>query len=222
MFWYRVPRKLERRLYSRFSNVAMSVKVPPASTGASLSQMKSRELIRRAKSGDGDAMERLFGRYLPQLQRWARRRVPTWARNAVDTGDLVQETVLHTIKNLDAFEPQRDGALLGYLRRGLLNRVRDQFRNAARRPAPTELRDNHVDTADSPLERVIADQDRERYAAALGRLRPRDRDAIVGRIEVGYTYEQLALMLGKPSPEAARLAVRRALLRLAKEMTLAG
>jgi hypothetical protein len=35
---------------------------------------------------------------------------------------------------------------------------------------------------------------------------------------MGYSYEQLAVMLGKPTPEAARLAVRRALLRLKAEV----
>lgn len=73
------------------------------------------------------ALNRLFARYLPQLQRWAHSRVPHWARNAFDTGDIVQETRLHTFRNLHSFEPQREGALLGYLRRALLNRVRDQL-----------------------------------------------------------------------------------------------
>ena len=49
--------------------------------------------------------------------------------------------------------------------------------------------------------------------------RANDRKAIVASIELGYSYDQIALMLGKPSAEAARLAVRRALLRLGEEMT---
>lgn len=178
----------------------------------------SAELLRRARAGESQALGRLFTRYLPQLHRWARRRVPAWARNAVDTGDLVQETVLHTIRNLESFEPQRDGALLGYLRRTLVNRVRNQFRYAARHPSPSELNDALVDSGASPLEFTIGREDHRRYRAALRRLRTADRDAIVGRIELGYTYEQLALALQKTTPEAARLAVRRALLRLGDEM----
>jgi DNA-directed RNA polymerase specialized sigma24 family protein len=52
----------------------------------------------------------------------------------------------------------------------------------------------------------------------LKRLRAADREAILGRLELGYSYEQLALILKKPTPGAARLAVRRALLRLSDEM----
>lgn len=177
----------------------------------------SRELLRRARAGDRHALDSLFAGVLPQLKRWAHRRVPGWARNAADTGDLVQETVLQTIRNLESFEPQRDGALLRYLRRSLLNRVRDQFRHAARHPRAI-LDDNQPDPAGSPLEFVIARENNERYAQALKQLRSADRKAIVARIELGYTYEQLALVLDKPSPGAARLAVRRALLRLAEEM----
>ena len=178
----------------------------------------STELLRQARAGQSQALNRLFARYLPQLRRWAHGRVPVWARDAVDTGDLVQETVLHTIRNLDGFEPQREGALLGYLRRSLLNRVRDRFRHAARHPSPEKLNEALVHSGASPLELAIDGEDRRRYREALAVLRAADRNAIVGRIELGYTYEQLALMLAKPTAESARLAVRRALVRLGHEM----
>ena len=182
----------------------------------------SNELLERARDGDAGALNRLFERYFPRLHRWAHRRVPTWARDAADTADLVQETMFHTVRRLHAFKPQRDGALLGYLRRSLVNRIHDQFRRASRRPPMDPLvdgLDEHVaiDEA-SPLDVVIGHDDRRRYEAALKRLRPIDRRAIVASIELGYNYEQLALVLNKPSAPAARLAVRRALLRLGDEM----
>src|SRR6185295_14231524 len=102
---------------------------PPAvdPTRASLSAAGSRELIERLQAGDGRAGDRLFRRYLPQLHRWAHRRMPHWARGILDTEDVVQDAVLYTLKNVAGFRPQRDGALLGYLRRTLVNRIRDQF-----------------------------------------------------------------------------------------------
>jgi RNA polymerase sigma-70 factor (ECF subfamily) len=178
----------------------------------------SAELLRRARAGDSQALDRLFTRYLPALHQWAHRRIPSWARNAMDTGDVVQETALHALRNLESFEPQREGALLGYLRRSLVNRIRDRFRHAARHPAPLELDRTVVAAGASPLEQAIDDEDRRLYEDALRRLKAADRDAIIGRIEFGYSYEQLALTLKKPTPGAARLAVRRALLRLSEEM----
>jgi RNA polymerase sigma-70 factor (ECF subfamily) len=178
----------------------------------------SEDLLKRARAGDGRALDQLFARYLPRLRRWAHGRVPVWARNSIDTGDLVQETVLNAYRNLVSFEPRHEGALFGYLRRALLNRIRDQFRYASRHPAPLELDESNVDSGESPLESAIGEEDRRRYTAALQKLKASDRNAIVGRVELGYSYEQLALILNKPTAEAARLAVRRALLRLGEEM----
>jgi RNA polymerase sigma factor (sigma-70 family) len=178
----------------------------------------SGELLDRLRAGDSQAANRLLARHMPQLYRWAHRRIPQWARGIVDTADVVQDTLLHTYKRLRWFEPRRDGALLGYLRRALLNRVRDQFRHVARHPGSAPLDPRHAYEGDSPLEQAIKQQSREQYLRALKRLRAEDRNVIVARLELGYSYEQLALIVDRPSPEAARLAVRRALLRLAKEM----
>jgi hypothetical protein len=40
----------------------------------------------------------------------------------------------------------------------------------------------------------------------------------VARVELDGTYEELAEVLGKPSADAARMTVSRALVRLAEEM----
>jgi len=183
-----------------------------------LSQLDSQELLVRLRQGDERAGSRLFARYLPRLQRFGHRRLPSWTRGAIDTADVVQDAVLYTFRRLPSFTPQRDGALLGYLRRTLINRIRDQFRLAARRPAPVPIDSEHPADEASPLDRTIDRETQARYRRALTRLRAPDRDAILARLEHGYSYEQLALILNKPTAEAARLAVRRALVRLASEM----
>jgi RNA polymerase sigma-70 factor (ECF subfamily) len=180
---------------------------------------KSEDLLKRVQAGDSRAFDELFARYLPRLRRWATRRLPTRARDAMDTEDVVQDTIVHAFRHIHRFEPRRDGALIGYLRRALVNRIRDHFRSAARSPGVVPLDDEQANTGDeSPLDLTIGREDRERYQRALARLRPADRCAIIARLELDYSYQQLALVLSKPTPGAARLAVRRALLRLAEEM----
>ncbi len=176
------------------------------------------ELLRLARGGDGDALDALFRRCLPPLQRWARGRLPAYARALMNTDDLVQETVYHTLKRLDSFEPQHQGALLAYLRQSVVNRIRDEVRVSVRRPAPKELRDSHADRAASPLEETIGQEALERYEAALRRLRPEEREAIVARVELQQSYAEVAASLGKSSPDAARMTVARALVRVAEEM----
>jgi DNA-directed RNA polymerase specialized sigma24 family protein len=75
-----------------------------------------------------------------------------------------------------------------------------------------------LQAAGSPLEEAIGQEALARYQAALTRLRPEEREAIVARIEMDYSYAELAEVLGKPTPDAARKAAQRALLRLAEEM----
>ena len=125
---------------------------------------------------------------------------------------------MQTFKKIDGFEPRRVGALQAYLRQAVLNRIRDELRRKRRQPEMTELDGLEHDRAASPLEEAIGREAVDRYEDALTRLRPEEREAIIARVEMDYTYEEMAQALDKPSAEAARKAARRALLRLAEEM----
>ena len=163
-------------------------------------------------------MDRLFSRYFPRLQRWAHGRLPAHLRDLADTQDLVQESLIQTFTRLEHFEYRGEGALHAYLRQVLLNRIRGELRRAGRRPATIELGEEHLDPAPSPLEHAIGREGLERYEAALARLRPPDRDAIIARFELGMSYEELAETLEKRSVEAARKTTERAVRRLIEEM----
>jgi len=176
------------------------------------------QLIERFRGGDKQALEELFARHLPRLQRWAKGRLPNWARDGADTQDLVQETLLQTFNRIERFEPQREGALQAYLRQAVMNRIRDEIRRKARRPARVELEDTEVDRGRSPLEEAVGMEEIECYEAALGRLRPEEREVIVLRVELGHSYEEVARLLEKPTADAAHKATKRALVRLAEEM----
>ncbi|PYR74284.1 MAG: hypothetical protein DMF86_18705 [Acidobacteria bacterium] len=176
------------------------------------------DLLRLAKAGDRGALERLLARSVPALRRWASGRLPRWTRDLMDTDDLVQETVLRTVNRINDFEPRHEGALLAYLRKAVMNRIRDEVGRKKRMPAQQSLDENHADRGASPLEEAIGREAVERYEAALTRLRDEDREAIITRVEMESSYDEVAQALGKPSPDAARMAVSRALLRLAREM----
>jgi RNA polymerase sigma-70 factor (ECF subfamily) len=175
-------------------------------------------LLAKARAGDRDALDCLFARHLPPLRRWARGRLPRWARQLADTDDLVQDALAQTFKRIDDFEPRDVGALQAYLRQAVVNRVRDELRRLGRRPPAADLDALDLASGDSPLAQAIGREEVDRYRRALDRLKPMDRELVIARVEMGYTYAELAEMLGKPSPEAARKAAQRALVRLAEEM----
>jgi RNA polymerase sigma-70 factor, ECF subfamily len=177
------------------------------------------ELLARARAGDSRALDNLFTRYLPRLERWAHGRLPVWARDARETQDLVQDTLTQVFLKVQSFEPRHEGAFYAYMRQALMNRVRDEIRRAHRH-APAEVLDSaKSDLGPSPLEEAIGHETLERYEAALDRLRQEDREAIIMRIEMGLSYEEIVKALGKPSVAAAHMAVSRALVKLAQEMS---
>ena len=176
------------------------------------------KLIERVRKGDQEALDRLMARHVKPLRRWISGRLPRWARDLADTDDLVQDTLLRTFRKMEDFKPQSVGSLQAYLRQAVLNRMRDEIRRKGRAPAMIDLDDVRLEARGSPLEDAIGQQALERYEAALARLRPDEREAIIARVEMDYSYEEMAEAFDKPSAEAARKAAKRALLRLAEEM----
>lgn len=176
------------------------------------------DLLERFKQGDEQAVGLLVERSLPPLKRWARGRLPQWARATADTQDLVQDAVIRALPRLKSFEARHPGALQAYLRQAITNHIRDEIRRVNSRPAASELRDSHPDLSPSPLEKAIGNEGVERYEAALEQLRPADREAIIARIEMQQSYEEIAIALGKPTADAARMAVARAVKALVQLM----
>jgi len=176
------------------------------------------ELLEQFQRGDVGARDLLVERSLPQLRRWARGRLPRWARSLADTQDLVQDAVVRALPKLESFESRHPGALQSYLREAVQNRIYDEIRKVNHRPGMDELPEEYPDATPSPLVQAIGRQAFERYERALKALKPQERDAIVARIELQQSYEEVAIALGKPNANAARMAVTRALARLVEAM----
>ena len=205
------------------SALLMVLKPEPSSMApgesASTSSSESR-LLEQVRRGSRGAAEALFERYGSWLRRWTRGRLPQWGRGSLDTSDVVQDTLRYTFSRLDWFESKRSSALRAYLRRVAENRIRDELRRATRRRnaiAPEQPVRASEDGAPQ-LQRLVDDEAWRRYLDGLQRLSSRDRRLIAGRVELGYNYQQLALLERMPSPDAARMALRRALLRLGDVM----
>ena len=94
------------------------------------------------------------------------------------------------------------------------------MRKALLRPSAGEIDSQLPHDGTSPLEAAIGSETLERYETALARLSEAEREAVVTRVEFGLSYGEVAEVLGKPSADAARMAVVRALVRLAREMDL--
>lgn len=173
-------------------------------------------LLERVRSGDEAAGHRLIERYLPVLQHWARGRLPAGARGMVETDDLVQVTLLRALNGMEGFEQRHDGAFFAYLRKILLNVLRDEIRRSQRKPGGESVDDSLPDPAPSLLEEIASKQVMDAYEDALAILPEKQQEAVILRVEMGMTHPQVAEALGMGSPGAARMAVSRALIKLAE------
>ena len=175
-------------------------------------------LLERVRCGDPTARNDLVARYLPMLKRWSHGRLPRAARDMTDTDDLVQVALMRTLNNVESFVPRHEGAFFAYLRTTVLNTVRDELRRAGRRPGRESFDRDMPALEASMVERAIGREMLEAYETALSALPEEHKEAVIMRVEFGCTYREIAETLGKPTTNAARMTVSRALVRLAEGM----
>jgi len=189
---------------------------PEAQPRASPLQATTASILARAQAGDSGAQGLLYRRFQPRLIRWASGRLPPYARGLLETGDLVQIAFQRALTNLKGFENRRPGAFLAYLREILGNVIRDEIRQARRRPAPRELSEEVAEDKPSPLEEAIGSEAWARYEEALRRLSQDQREAVILRIELGLSYREIAEIQELDKPNTARMRVARGLAKVAE------
>jgi RNA polymerase sigma-70 factor (ECF subfamily) len=178
------------------------------------------ELLQLAKQGDLVAQDRLLARYIPRLKRWAAGRLPVYARSLFDTVDLVQETMVKVLQGLDRIELRGPGGFQAYVRRAIRNRIQDEVRWAARRQGPEVDPDSLVAHSPSPIEEAIGADVLDHFERAFARLDEADQELLHLRIELDLGYSEMAIITGRASSDAARMAFQRSLARLAEQMEL--
>ena len=177
-------------------------------------------LLRHVADGDEQARERLCRHFMPILTRWARGRLPDYARDLSETQDLVQNALISALDHVDDFDAIREGAFLAYLRKILLNSIRMEIRRVTRRNRHG-MADAEIEPSDpeaSILGEVIGLDVLERYEAALMTLTDKAREAVMLRVEFGYSFPEIAMATDTPSANSARMLVSRSLVQVAEAM----
>jgi len=177
-------------------------------------------LLFKIKAGDKQAKERLFNTYLPIITQWAHGRLPNYARDLSETADMVQKSLLNVLDKVDDFEALREGAFLAYLRQTLLNTIRMEIRRVSRKNSHGQ-QDNQVeiiDTEASVTQKAIDNETLELYEKGLMSLKDKAREAVMLRVEFGYSFTEIAMATEMNSANAARMMVSRSLVEMARFM----
>jgi DNA-directed RNA polymerase specialized sigma24 family protein len=171
------------------------------------------ELIRRAQSGDRDALERLWERYYERVRRIVRVRLRAPMRRRLDSGAILQETFLTAIRSLGPHDLRDEGAFINRLARLAEQQIRaapddqDGGGLAGTDPSPG---------GPAPSGRTARIGDIARVEAALEHLPDEYREVIILRDYAGATWDLIAEQTQRPGPDAARRLHARALLQLAR------
>ena len=182
------------------------------------------ELIRRARRGDGECRDRLFGLCRGYLGFVARAQVESWVKAKVDASDVVQQTMLEAHRDFDRFQGLSEKEWLGWLRKILTHNVADfvrHYRGTAKRQARREVR--FRDPAETgpvhgapepaapgptPSQEFLRMDDELRVAAALAELPPDYQEVIVLRNLERLSFNDVAQQMGRSRPAVQMLWMR--------------
>ena len=178
------------------------------------------ELLQEHVAGDPEAFAVLVGRHRDRLWAVALRTM----RNPEDAADALQDAYLSAFRRADSF--RGEAQVTTWLHRVVVNACLDRLRAQKVRatdPLPDEP-DRVSDLGAQTDDPVLAAQQRADVLAALGRLNPDQRAALVLVDMQGYSVEEAALVLGcAPGTVKSRCARGRArLLPLLADLAPAG
>jgi RNA polymerase sigma-70 factor, ECF subfamily len=169
------PIEVEPRLYERNGHVRRVYE-----------RLSDAELVRKATSGDGRALDALVERHAPKVNRLATQLLG----DLEDARDAAQESLVKLCTRLRQFRGEAQFST--WLHRIVVNTCRDRMAfQRARRTEPLVEEPTPDDDADPWRLAALADLRRD-LADALARLSPKQRAAVVLRDSFGLSYAEIA------------------------------
>lgn len=148
-----------------------------------------RRTVAKARSGDGEAIGRLYDLYAGRVYRFALVRVESRA----DAEDILQQTFVKMIEAMPRYE-DRGLPFAAWLFRIARNTMIDIGR-ADRGHVDLAALGEHTDGRRGPAEHAEAASDRAAIRAAIGRLTPDQRMVIEYRFFAGLSHREIASLM---------------------------
>ena len=190
------------------------------------------ELVKKAQSGDRDALNRLFDRYYERVRRSVRARIGARMRSMLDSGDVLQLTFAKAFQIFDRFEMRNEGSFIHWLCEIAVGQIHDENdKGEAKKRKPKgglqsldaapgddggDLHGMIPASHTGPVGKAAKSEHQEAVDDCLDKLPDEHRKCIVLRDYEGLEWLEVAKELGKNTDSAARELHRRALLLLAK------
>lgn len=170
------------------------------------------DLVDRAKRGDAQAFERLFGRFRNRIALWVSTKMGPQLRARLTADDVLQETFLQAHGSLPAFEDQGQGSFLRWLLSIAANRMKDLSKHHSaqkrdvRREAGAPV--DRAASSSSPAARASRGELLEMLVTALERVPDPEREVVILRAVEERSLAEIAKHLGKSASAVGVLYVR--------------
>jgi RNA polymerase sigma-70 factor, ECF subfamily len=181
-------------------------------------------LLQLARSGDRQALDRLFAACRSYALILAQAQVGSWIQAKLDPSDLVQQSMLEAYRAFDSFQGETSAEWLAWLRRILQRNAVDQARyfggtekrkvgkevslagapttgNASEMPEPAA-------NSPTPSEQLLIRERELLVAEALTRLSPEYREVILLRNLQGLSFQEVARQMNRSRPAVQMLWMR--------------
>jgi len=140
--------------------------------------------------------------------------IPAHLRVLHDVDDIVMRVIERVDPKLTTFKYEREGIFLRYLR--VVTRRYIISITRSRAPATEELPPDARAPGWNPEQEAIRRDQRRAFHRALAILNPRQREAVMMRLEYRFTYEEIARELDLANENATRMMIQRAMLKIAE------
>jgi RNA polymerase sigma-70 factor (ECF subfamily) len=173
--------------------------------------------LARARDGSGEALNEVYGRLAGRLLAVIRLRLGPQLRSQVESGDVLQATLLKSFERIEQFEGSHGASLMAWLARIAENEIRDlvdyhkRQRRDARRNVPLDAAQEPLATNVRSLSsQVVLDEEALRLETALESLPEHYRQIVVMRKLEELDWVEVARRMGK-SQDACRMLLARAM-----------
>lgn len=182
-----------------------------------MERQETTRLLARARDGSGEALNKVYGRIAGRLLAVIRLRLGPELRSQLESGDVLQATLLRSFERIEQFEGSRGASLMAWLARIAENEIRDladyhkRQRRDARRNVPLDAAGEPLATNVRSLSsKVVLDEEALRLEAALESLPEHHRRIVVLRKLEELDWAEIARRMGK-SQDACRMLLARAM-----------
>jgi RNA polymerase sigma-70 factor, ECF subfamily len=189
-----------------------------------MERAESTALLRAARDGSPEALDRLYASVAGRLLTLVRLRMGPSLRAHLESRDILQATLLKSFQHIDEFEGEGSASLMAWLARIAENEIRDRADYHARgrrdgaRDVPLDGEGLTIRAPGrSPLSVAVLHEDAERLERALERLEPSHREVILLRKFEELSFREIASRMDR-SEDACRMLLARALTALTLEL----